>query len=52
MDLVLKKRGHDSISTCVRSNPTSRRVVRWLSAHLTDTVQGDPLTYLGRYVGG
>lgn len=47
IDVVLAKRGHDSISTCVRENEHARRVVRWASAHLTDSVRGDLLSLVG-----
>ena len=46
-DVWLIRRGHDPVSTCVRRNPTARRVVRWLSAHLGDEIRGDLLTAAG-----
>jgi hypothetical protein len=49
-DVVLIRRGHDPVSTCIRRNPHTRRVVRALAAHLTDTVPLDLLTWAGRFV--
>lgn len=43
-DAWLIRNGHDAISTCVRRSPTARRVTRYLSAHLTDSIPGDLLT--------
>ena len=50
IDVVLIRRGHQPISTCVRQSPAARRTVRWLSAHLTDTVPHDLLSLAGRAV--
>jgi hypothetical protein len=48
-DVVLIRKGHDPVSTCVRRNPHARRVVRALSAHLVDEIPGDLLTWAGRF---
>lgn len=49
-DVVLIRRGHRPVSECVRTNAHTRRLVRALSAHLTDTVPLDPLTMAGRWL--
>lgn len=49
-DVVLIRRGHRPVSECVRTNAHSRRLVRALASHLTDTVPLDPLTMLGRWL--
>lgn len=49
-DVVLIRRGHKPVSECIRSNAHTRRIVRFLSAHLTDTVPLDVLTMAGRWL--
>lgn len=49
-DVVLIRRGHKPVSECVRMNAHSRRVVRFLAGHLTDSIPLDPLTMAGRYL--
>lgn len=46
-DVVLIRKGHEPVSTCIRRNAHWRRVVRAGAAHLTDTVPGDLLTMAG-----
>lgn len=49
-DVWLLRKGHDSISTCVRESPGARRATRWLSAHLTDSIRGDLLVAAGSLI--
>lgn len=46
-DVWLVRKGHESISTCVRESATGRRATRWLCAHLTDSIRGDLLALAG-----
>lgn len=48
IDVVLIRRSHDPISTCVRRSRTAKAITLCLAAHLVATVPGDPLTALGR----
>lgn len=47
-DVLLIRKGHEPISTCVRASRAHRMVTLALTCHLCLTVPFDPLTYAGR----
>lgn len=48
LDVVLIRRGHDPISTCVRGAFLARAVTVAIAVHLCAHVPHDPLSALGR----
>jgi hypothetical protein len=45
LDVVLIRRGHDPISTCVRTSRVGKAATAVLAAHLVATIPGDPLSW-------
>lgn len=48
LDLLLIRRGHDPISTCVRRSFLAKAVTLGLAAHLVASIPHDPLSWIGR----